>query len=79
MMIAKRITGNTFVVGNYQDLFPDASFPLSGPNNQWFSENDCYRINLDIPYDPETQELQPCLPYVENGWAYITRAVTKSI
>lgn len=79
MMIAKRITGNTFTVGNYQDLFPDTSFPSSGPNDQWFAENDCYRINLNIPYDPETQELHACLPYVENGWAYVSRVVDKPV
>lgn len=79
MMIAKRITGNTFTVGNYWDLFPDTSFPASGPNDEWFTENDCYRINLNVPYDPETQELQTVLPYVQNGWAYLSRVVDKPV
>jgi hypothetical protein len=78
MMIAKRIVGETFVIGDYKVLFPDTSFSESGPNNEWFMENDCYRINLDVPYDPVTEELQDVLPYVQNGWAYVSRAVPKT-
>lgn len=77
MMIAKRSVGDTFILGNYWELFPDTSFPADGPNNDWFTENDCYRINLNVSYDPETQILEDVLPYVQNGWAYLSRAVPK--
>lgn len=79
MMIAKKNTDDTFVVGDYRSLFPDTSFPESGPNDAWFFENDCYRVNLNVPYDPETQEIQSVEPYVENGCAYVTRAVDKTV
>jgi hypothetical protein len=77
MMIAKKSFGDNFIVGDYKTLFPDTSFPESGPNENWFAENHCYRINLDVPYDPETEILQSAEPYVQNGWAYLSRAVPK--
>lgn len=77
MMIAMKVFDD-LVVGDYRTLFPDTSFPESGPNENWFVENNCYRINLSVPYDPETQILQTVDPYVENGWAYIHRAIDKS-
>ena len=77
MMIAKRTNENTFVIGNYWDLFPETSFPQDGPNDDWFIENDCYRLNLNVTYNPETEELQEVLPYVENGWAYTKKAFPK--
>jgi hypothetical protein len=77
MMIAKKNENNLIVVGNYWDLFPDTSFPTDGPNNDWYAENDCYRINLNVSYDPETEELHSVLPYIENGWAYTLKAFPK--
>lgn len=77
MMIAKLTDDNQFIIGNYWDLFPDTSFPSNGPNADWFTENNCYQLNLDVPFDSETQELQEVAPYLENGWVYRHRAVNK--
>jgi len=77
MMIAKLTNDNQLILGNYWELFPDTSFPSSGPNTDWFTENNCYQINLSVPFDSTTQELQEVSPYLENGWVYRHRAVDK--
>ena len=77
MLIAQRISQTEFKIGNYWDLFPESSFPTDGPNTAWYTENTCYKVNLNIPYDLETQELQAADPYLENGWVYMHRAVDK--
>lgn len=78
MLIAQRISQTEFKIGNYWDLFPESSFPADGPNTEWFTENNCYKVNLSVPYDLETQELQAVEPYLENGWVYKHRAVDKT-
>ena len=77
MLIAQRINETEFKLGNYWDLFPESSFPVNGPNDQWYAENNCYKVNLHVPYDLETEELRSVDPYLADGWVYITRAFTK--
>lgn len=79
MMIAKRESvDNKFIIGNYWELFPETSFPADGPNADWFIENQCYQVNLSVPFDPDTQELREVEPYLENGWVYRHQAFDKN-
>jgi hypothetical protein len=77
MIIAKQTGDNLFILGTFTDLFPDSSFPADGPNAEWYRENNCYQINLNVPYDPETQELRSVDPYLSDGWVYTSRAFIK--
>ena len=69
MQIAKIDNGN-ITVGDYRDLFPETSFPASGPDAEWMSENGCMGVSLFKPYDSATQKLVPAAPYIEGDWVY---------
>jgi hypothetical protein len=74
MLIAKQISETEFQIGNYWELFPDSSFPSTGPNAEWYTENNCYKVNLQVPYDVYTEELRHVDPYLLDGWVYTSRA-----
>jgi hypothetical protein len=69
MDIAKLDNGN-IVVGNYKELFPNTSFPVSGPNDDFFTENGCLKVSVFKEHDRNTEMLVGCEPYEENGMVY---------
>lgn len=78
MIIARKNEDDTFTVAHYQDLFPHVSFSTNGPNDEWFEQNECYRVSLTRDYDSETEELVSCDPYLENGIVYTVVAQASS-
>lgn len=75
MLIAKIQDGQVVDVADYQSMFPQTSFPDSGPNAQFMSENDCMTVTMWKPYDRETQQLEPCAPYIEGDTVYTVKVV----
>ena len=75
MFIAK-IDNGSITVGNYRELFPNTSFPVTGPNDDFFAENGCARVSTFKPHDRDTEMLIACDPYLEDNIVY-TVSVTK--
>lgn len=69
MNIAKIDNGN-IVVGDYKELFPNTSFPVTGPNDDFYTENGCLKVSVFKEHDRATQMLVGCEPYEENGVVY---------
>jgi hypothetical protein len=70
-MLIAIVNGQTVEqVGDYQVLFPNTSFPASGPTDEWMAENSCMKVNLYKPYDIDTQKLVSVPPYIEEEWVY---------
>lgn len=74
MLIAK-IEGQTVVeVADYTALFPNTSFPASGPTDEWMVENSCMYVNVFLPYDQNTEKLVSVAPYIQaddaTHWVY---------
>lgn len=64
-MLIAIVNGQTVEqVGDYQVLFPNTSFPSSGPTPEWMTENSCMYVNTYLPYDPTTQILTTVAPYI---------------
>jgi len=76
MDIAKIDNGN-IVVGDYKELFPNTSFPVTGPNDDFFTENGCLKVSIFKEHDRSTQMLVGCDPYQENGIVYTVRVEAK--
>jgi hypothetical protein len=57
-------------VGDYQVLFPNTSFPASGPTPEWMAENSCLPVSVWLPYDPTTQYLESVAPYILDAVVY---------
>jgi hypothetical protein len=69
------LTGNTITAhGPASVLWPDTSFAANGPNASFLADAGAVTIRADAAYDPATEFLQPCEPYVLNGAAFNTIA-----
>lgn len=67
MLIAKVKDGQVVDIADYQAMFPQTSFLPSGPTDSWMLENSCMYVNSNLQYEPATQILQPCNPYIQSG------------
>lgn len=74
MLIAQLKDGVVNAVADYQSLYPQTSFPQSGPTDEWMIENNCMFVNVYKPYDQNTEKLVSVSPYIERNdhthWVY---------
>lgn len=63
MLIAKY---DTLEIGTPSILFPQTSFPESGPNQEWLDENRCQIVKEPI-FDSTKQRLIDCSPYIDSN------------
>jgi len=76
MNIAKLIDGQ-LVVADYRELFKETSFPVTGPNDDFFAENNCLKVSVFKEHDRATQMLVGCGAYEENGVVYTVEVQTR--
>ena len=70
-MLIAIVNGQTVEqVGDYQVLFPNTSFPASGPTDEWMAENSCLPVTVYLPYDPTSQVLVSVAPYINGDVVY---------
>ena len=71
-----RLDGSTIAErADHKSLFPNTSFPASGPSTQWLAANSCAEVVTFLAYDSATQKNEVVEPYLSNGKVY-TRRVT---
>ena len=75
MFIARLNEDSTITLGHYKSMFPTTSFTSMGPNDEFYEQNDCYKVSMIKPYDPNTEMLQVCAPYLEEGIVYTVQVV----
>lgn len=66
------------IVSDYRDVFPNTSFPPSGPSDEFLAEQGAYKVNVWLPHDLRTEKLVPCAPYLQDGWAYTVEVQAKT-
>lgn len=72
------VNGNSVTkIGDYRDLFPHTSFPVSGPNDQFLTEHSALKVNTFKSYDANTQMLVSCDPYVDGQFVTTVQVVSK--
>lgn len=76
MDIAKLENGS-ITIGDYRELFPNTSFPVTGPNDDFFVENGCLKVSSFKAHDRATEMLVGCSPYEENGMVYTVTVETR--
>ena len=72
MDIAKIDNGN-ITVGDYRELFSNTSFPVTGPNDDFYTENGCLKVKVFKEHDRASQMLVGCDPYIEGDVVYTVR------
>ena len=71
-----RLDGSTIAeIAEHKSLFPNTSFPKSGPDADWLAANLCAEVVVFLAYDSATQKNESVTPYLSDGKVY-TRRVT---
>ena len=66
------IKDNTVItMGEHQKLFPNVSFPSSGPTSDWMTENSVMPVTVFRPYNGLTEKSTSVDPYIEDGAVYL--------
>jgi hypothetical protein len=65
-------------VAHYKDLFPNVSFPASGPSDSFLASHGAVKVSLFREHNRATQKLVPCDPVIENGFAYVVKVENKT-
>lgn len=56
--------------GTLQTLFPNSSFPLAGPNDEFIKENNLVKVLEYLEHDSAKQKMIFCDPYFLDGSVY---------
>ena len=71
-----RLDGSTIAeIADHKSMFPNTSFPASGPDSDWLAANSCAEVVVFLAYDSATQKNEAVTPYLSDGKVY-TRRVT---
>ena len=71
-----RLDGSTIAeIADHKSLFPNTSFPKSGPDADWLAANSCAEVITFLAYNSATQKNESVTPYFSDGKVY-TRRVT---
>ena len=62
-------------VGHYSKIFPNTSFPATGPTAEFLTENNAKVVINDFSYDSTTQRIEDCTAYVEGDHVSTKRVV----
>ena len=70
MLIAKVEDGQVINVSDYREMFPNTSFPNSGPDAEFLEANSCMTVTVWKQYDQRTEKLASVAPYIEGNTVY---------
>ena len=71
MQIAKIKDNAVEKIGEHTDLFPNVSFPATGPSLDWMTENSVMPVTMSRSYDRMTQKSTNVDPYIEDNVVYL--------
>lgn len=70
MLLAKIENGNIIEVKHFRQMFPNVSFPITGPSDDFLAENNVKKVRTDLQFDANTQFLVGVEPYILNDNVY---------
>ena len=65
-------------VAHYKQMFPNTSFPASGPSDEFLASAGAYKVSMFLEHDRATQKLVPCNPVINGSFAYVVEVVEKT-
>ena len=78
MKIARLDGSKVGEIADHKTLFPNVSFPASGPDATWLAANSCAEVVKFLAFDSATQRSDPADPYLDDGKVYTRRVVDLS-
>ena len=74
-----RLDGSTVgEIADHKTLFPNVSFPSTGPDATWLAANGCAEVVKFLAFDSSTQKSEGTAPYLDDGKVYTQRVVDLS-
>ena len=70
MLIAKVQDNQVIELEDYRVLFPNTSFPSTGPNAEFLAANSCMTVTVFKPYNSFTEKLVAVNPYIEDNQVF---------
>lgn len=70
------IQNGSITVGDYKALFPNTSFPASGPSDEFLSSNGAKKLNRFKTHDRLTQKLVACAAYDDGEFVSVVEVVS---
>jgi hypothetical protein len=64
-------------IGNYKKIFPNVSFPTTGPDEDFMQSNSVLGVTVWKQHNPLTQKLIPCSPYIMDNQVFTVEVVEK--
>lgn len=77
-MLIGIINGNDIRVGDYKVLFPNTSFPASGPSDSFLARNNAKKVSVFKDHNRANQKLIPATPYIDGDYIYTVSVANKS-
>lgn len=65
-------------IADHKSLFPNTSFPASGPDATWLEANSCAEVVKFLAFDSATQKSEGVDPYLDDGKVYTRRVANLS-
>lgn len=78
MQLAIIDNGQVIKIDHYKSLFPNVSFPTTGPDATFLQDNYALEVTVWKPYDQATQKLVSVDPYIEGNYVYTVQVVDKT-
>lgn len=78
MLIAKVTDGQIIEVAHYREFYKHRDWRFEAPSDLRLSRDGYMKVNMQVPYDSATQKLEPCDPYIEDGYVRTVKAVAKT-
>jgi hypothetical protein len=70
MLIAKIENNAVVQVADYREMFPQTSFPNSGPSSEFMQANSCLHVTMFKPHDRATEKLVTVAPYIDGDQVF---------
>lgn len=65
-------------LGHYKTMFPNVSFPASGPDQHWMNQNNAKFVLSTKDFDATKQKIESVDPYIEGDYVYNVRIIELS-
>lgn len=79
MIYAKVIMDNVQEIGTLQQLFPNTSFPDTGVDSVWLSDNHVLPVIEYRETDPSIERSESCEPYLNGTEVHTFRIISLSV
>lgn len=65
MLVAKVVDNAIVELSDYRTMFPNTSFSVSGPDDDFMAQNNLMRVEMAATFDPMTHRAENVTPFID--------------